>query len=84
MGSRLCPLHDAARSFAPYLESLNRVTELDLQRKAARAAGVPLEVFVMLIVYMITSAFVLDYVLRGRLGASRPVFSWRCSPSRWC
>jgi hypothetical protein len=51
-----------------YLESLNRVTELDLQRKAARAAGVPLEVFVVLIVYMITSAYVLGYVLRGPVG----------------
>jgi hypothetical protein len=51
-----------------YLNSMNRVTELDLHRKAARDAMVPLEVFVVLIVYMITSAFVIGYVLRGPVG----------------
>jgi hypothetical protein len=51
-----------------YMDSINRVAELNLQRKAARAAMVPLEVFAVLVVYMITSAFVIGYVLRGPVG----------------
>jgi len=51
-----------------YLDTINRLTELDTSRKVARLARVPTVVFEVLIVYMITSAFVLGYVLRGRLG----------------
>ena len=51
-----------------YLDSVNRVTELDASRKVARLARVPPAVFAVLIIYMITSAFVLGYVLRGRIG----------------
>lgn len=51
-----------------YLDTVNRVTELDASRKVARVTRVPPDVFGVLIVYMVTSAFVLGYVLRGRLG----------------
>jgi hypothetical protein len=51
-----------------YLDTINRLTELDTSRKVARLARVPSVVFGVLIIYMVTSAFVLGYVLRGRLG----------------
>jgi hypothetical protein len=51
-----------------YLDTINRLSELDTSRKVARIARVPSVVFGVLIIYMATSAFVLGYVLRGRLG----------------
>jgi hypothetical protein len=50
-----------------YLDTINRVTELDLSRKVARAARVPVEVFAVLAIYMVAAAFVLGYVLRGQV-----------------
>jgi hypothetical protein len=55
-----------------YLDSMNALIDLDASRKAARAARVPPEVFVVLIVYLVTTAAVLGHVLtgvRGRLAA---------------
>lgn len=49
-----------------YLDAVNQVVELDASRKLARVARVPSAVFDVLFVYMITSAFVLGYVLRGQ------------------
>lgn len=51
-----------------YLDSINSLIDLDASRKAARQARVPTEVFVVLIVYLVTTAAVLGYVLRGRRG----------------
>jgi hypothetical protein len=51
-----------------YLSAINRVIELDASRRAARAAQVPIVIFAVLFVYMIGSAGVLGYVLRGRGG----------------
>ena len=55
-----------------YMDSMNALIDLDAARKAARTARVPPEVFVVLIVYLITTAAVLGHVLtglRGRLAA---------------
>jgi len=51
-----------------YLDTINRVTELDLTRKVARAARVPVEIFGVLVIYMVAAAFVLGYVLHGQVG----------------
>jgi hypothetical protein len=51
-----------------YLETINRVTELDLARKVARTTRVPFEIFAVLTIYMVTTAFVLGYVLKGPVG----------------
>jgi hypothetical protein len=50
-----------------YLDSINHVTDLDLERKVARAARVPAEVFSVLAIYTVAAAGVLGYVLRGRV-----------------
>ena len=50
-----------------YVESTTRISELDLARKVLRAARVPVAVFGVLSLYMVTSALVLGYVLRGRV-----------------
>jgi hypothetical protein len=55
-----------------YVEAINTVIDLDSARKAARQARVPPAVFTVLVVYLITTAAVLGYVLggvRGRLAA---------------
>ena len=55
-----------------YLASVNHVIDLDTSRKTARAARVPAEVFIVLFVYLLTTAAVLGYVLhgvRGRISA---------------
>jgi hypothetical protein len=51
-----------------YLDSLNALIDLDASRKTARAARVPTEVFVVLFVYLVTTAGVLGYVLKGTRG----------------
>lgn len=51
-----------------YLDSINALIDLDASRKTARAARVPTEVFVVLFVYLITTAGVLGYVLKGARG----------------
>lgn len=48
-----------------YLNSINQVIDLDASRKTARAARVPAEVFAVLFIYLITTAGVLGYVLKG-------------------
>jgi hypothetical protein len=55
-----------------YIYSVNTMIDLDAARRAARGARVPPEVFAVLVVYLVTTAAVLGYVLkgtRGRLGA---------------
>lgn len=51
-----------------YLDSVNLLIDLDASRKAARAARVPVVVFVVLFVYVIIAAAVLGYVLKGARG----------------
>jgi hypothetical protein len=51
-----------------YVESINTLIDLDAARKAARQARVPTDVFTVLFVYLITTAGVLGYVLRGARG----------------
>ncbi len=51
-----------------YLDSVNKLIDLDASRKAARAARVPPEVFAVLILYMVVTAGVLGYVLKGLRG----------------
>lgn len=56
-----------------YLDSVNHVIDLDASRKTARMARVPAGVFLVLFVYLFTTAAVLGYVLqgvRGRMAAS--------------
>jgi len=48
-----------------YVDNVSEVIDLDAARKAARRARVPAEVFAVLIVYMVTAAAALGYVLRG-------------------
>ena len=51
-----------------YLDSVNQVIDLDTSRKTARAARVPAEVFVVLFIYLVTTAAVLGYVMHGARG----------------
>jgi len=51
-----------------YLTSVNEMIDMDTSRKAARLARVPTEVFAVLFIYLITTAGVLGYVLRGVRG----------------
>lgn len=48
-----------------YLDSLNTLIEIGTSRKEARLVRVPPEVFIVLVLYMITAAAVLGYVLKG-------------------
>ena len=57
-----------------YLDSVNAVIDLGSARKAARTARVPAEVFAVLGVYLITTAGVLGYVLRGAGGKAAGTF----------
>ena len=55
-----------------YMERMNDVIDLDLARKIARESHVPSEVYLVLILYQIGTAYVLGYVLvgdRGRISA---------------
>jgi hypothetical protein len=51
-----------------YLDSVNAVIDLDASRKTARAARVPPGVFLVLFIYLVTTAGVLGYVLHGGRG----------------
>jgi hypothetical protein len=51
-----------------YLDSINTLIDLDQSRKTARLARVPTEVFAVLFIYLITTAGVLGYVLKGARG----------------
>ena len=57
-----------------YLDSVNAVVDLDASRKTARAARVPPEVFVVLFIYLFTTAGVLGYVLKGFRGRMSAAF----------
>ena len=57
-----------------YIESINLVIDLDSSRKAARNARVPAEVFVVLIIYLVTTAGVMGYVLHGARGWMAAIF----------
>lgn len=48
-----------------YIDNVNHMIEIGSTRKAARLVRVPPEVFVVLFVYMLTTAAVLGYVLKG-------------------
>jgi hypothetical protein len=47
---------------------MNNLIDLDAARKAARRARVPPEVFAVLFVYLLVTAGVLGYVMRGTKG----------------
>ncbi len=57
-----------------YVDNVSEVVDLDAARKAARRARVPAEVFAVLIVYMVTAAAVLGYVLKGLGGRATGAF----------
>jgi hypothetical protein len=57
-----------------YLGSINALIDLDASRKTARVARVPGEVFAILFTYLITTAAVLGYVLRGARGRLAAAF----------
>jgi len=48
-----------------YLNAVNAVIDLDASRKAARMARVPAEVVAVLLIYLVTTAGMLGYVLQG-------------------
>jgi hypothetical protein len=51
-----------------FISSINSLIDMDGARRAARSARVPIEVFAVLLVYLIGTAGVLGYVLRTRRG----------------
>jgi hypothetical protein len=51
-----------------FLETMNNLIDLDAARKASRLAHVPVEVLVLLSIYIIVTAGVLGYVLAGVRG----------------
>jgi hypothetical protein len=51
-----------------FLDSVNTVIDLDTSRKMARMARVPPAVFFVLFVYLVTTAGVLGFVLKGKGG----------------
>jgi hypothetical protein len=51
---------------AAYLEAINSMIDIGSERVVARLARVPVAVFVVLFVYVLTTAAVLGYVLAGR------------------
>lgn len=52
-----------------YVASINRMIDLDLTRKMARAARVPGQVYVVLFVYALATAAAISYLLTGPRGA---------------
>lgn len=56
-----------------FLESMNAVIDLDAARKVARAARVPVEVFLVLVIYVIAAAGVLGYTLADQRGRGAAV-----------
>jgi hypothetical protein len=57
-----------------YLEAMNALVELDASRKFARIVRVPSEVFIVLVIYLITTAGVMGYVLIGLRGRAMAGF----------
>jgi hypothetical protein len=57
-----------------FLEAVNDVVSMDLSRKAARMARVPDTVVVALVMYLLTTAGVLGYVMTGRNGRATSMF----------
>jgi hypothetical protein len=53
---------------APFISSINSLIDNDGARRAARSAHVPIEVFAVLLIYLVGTAGVLGYVLRSRRG----------------
>jgi hypothetical protein len=51
-----------------FVSSVNNLVDMDGARRAARSARVPVEVFAVLLIYLIGTACVLGYVLRYRRG----------------
>jgi hypothetical protein len=51
-----------------YLNAINALIDLDESRKTARQARVPPAVFAILFIYLVTTAGVLGYVLKGARG----------------
>ncbi|MCJ2178388.1 hypothetical protein [Novosphingobium album (ex Hu et al. 2023)] len=51
-----------------YIGSVNEVIDLDSARQQSRRSHVPVEVFMMLVLYQLIAAGVLGYVLAGRRG----------------
>lgn len=51
-----------------YLGTINEMIDLDAARQQSRRSHVPVEVFLLLVVYQIIAAGVLGYVLGGRRG----------------
>ncbi len=51
-----------------YLETMNALIDMDATRQASRAAHVPSEVFLVLLIYQFIAAGVISYTLVGRRG----------------
>ena len=51
-----------------YLTTMNEMIDMDAARQQSRRAHVPMEVFLLLVVYQVIAAGVLGYVLSGRRG----------------
>ena len=47
------------------VESMNRMIDLDASRRAARGTQIPIEVFVVLLVYVVGTSGILGYVIAG-------------------
>ena len=58
----------------PFISSINSVIDDDGARRAARSAHVPIEVFAVLLIYLVGTAGVLGYVLRARRGLFAAAF----------
>ena len=56
-----------------FVDSVNRVVELDATRKAARTAQIPGPVFGVMFIYAIATAFVLGTILTGPYGMTATV-----------
>lgn len=57
-----------------YLETMNGLIDMDAARQAGRAAHVPSEVFLILLLYQFVAAAVISYVLVGRRGRETAIF----------
>lgn len=62
------PAMDGRPLSSAYISSMNEMIDMDAARQQSRRSHVPLEVFLMLIVYQVIAAAVLGYVLAGRRG----------------
>ena len=62
------PSIDGRPLSSAYIASMNEMIDMDAARQQSRKSHVPLEVFVMLVIYQVIAAGVLGYVLAGRRG----------------